>query len=518
MLKSIRGLFIVAVILIANAYVSPTYAASATVLMTHIQAGGVGAATQEIIILYNTSPDEIDITNWCLKNKSSIILCFYPDLPTQRVFLAGYSFATVGSQSFPEPILSRFFVPLSQSSGSITGSADTISLVDGSGSTIDSHAWTTSLAGGSLFERRLAPDGLTYQDTDMADDWKVSTLHGVPPDGVSYREVLGDVCLNMEGEQESPPDGFEVKPDGRCVKMLSFLFINEVLPNAKGSDTGHEFIEFYNPNDWEVDLGDYILRTGPTLISWYNLEGFAPIPPHSYFAIDNTRIPYSLLNTASLVQLTNFDGDVLSEMEGYTDPAEDMAWAYINGLWEYTSRPTPGAENQSSSGDVVIEEPVERSLEPCAPNQYRSLETNRCRLIASPATTAPCKDGQYRSEETNRCRNIATDANLPKPCDAGQERNEETGRCRNIVVASLPAPCKAGQERNPETNRCRNIVSMTKADYAVLGTSTQSGGSSYLWIAISGLILIVLGYAGWEWRWELGKLFQKMKRFVRIRK
>jgi len=32
----------------------------------------------------------------------------------------------------------------------------------------------------------------------------------------------------------------------------------EMLPNADGSDEGNEYIEFYNPNNVEVDLSNYV--------------------------------------------------------------------------------------------------------------------------------------------------------------------------------------------------------------------------------------------------------------------
>ncbi|MFZ2126099.1 MAG: lamin tail domain-containing protein [Candidatus Microsaccharimonas sp.] len=523
MLKVFRGLVLTVAMIVANAYVPPTYAASANVVITHIQAGGVGAALEELVFIYNNSPDEVDITHWCVKNKSNVdIVCFLPYGPAGRVYLPAHSYATIASSFLVAAhygtSFSGMYSPSNQSSGSIIGSSDMISLVDRAGIIVDSYEWTTSLAGGSLFERKLSSDTLSYIDTDQPTDWQIGTLQGVPPNSVVRRDVLDDLCLNIDGTQLEVPEGLELKADGSCLPPLSQLYITELLPNASGSDTGHEFIELYNPNSDPINLDNYLLRIGPTFETEARFPAGSTIGPYSYVVFDNAVMNYSLLNTSSRVQLVSLGGLMFDEVPRYENPDDDESWALIEGIWQYTSQPTPGGENRASdalSSDASTETVA---LQPCAANQYRSPETNRCRLISTPATVTPCKDGQYRSEETNRCRNIASDADLPKPCEEGEERNAETGRCRKIVVASVPTPCKEGQERNPETNRCRNIVAMTKADYAVLGTQSQSNNNWYIWAAIIGLLLAILGYAAWEWRWELGKLRDKLLKFVRIRK
>jgi hypothetical protein len=192
MLKYIRGLILVVAVLVANAYVPPTYAASANVLITHIQAGGAGAALQELIMLYNNSVDEINISGWCIKNKTSEELgCFRPEHPGYGFYLASQSYATIGSQSFAlamQPAeLSIVYIPMNGSSGGIVGSSDTVSLVDEAGMLIDSHNWTTALAGGSMLTRKFNVESSIYTDSDQSNDWQVSTLQTIPSDGVENR-------------------------------------------------------------------------------------------------------------------------------------------------------------------------------------------------------------------------------------------------------------------------------------------------------------------------------------------
>ena len=531
MLKAFLGLLVSVVVLLSSACVPPARAASANIMMTHIQAGGSGAATQEFVAIYNNGSDAVNITNWCLTNKTNIVFaCFSADTGQAR-FLPAHSHAVAASASLATalPLLhfATVYSPLSQSSGSIIGGSDTVSLVDATGTLIDQHAWTVSLAGGTQLIRRVqvvtpVTTSVTYIDTDMAADWSVVSPSVAPKDETTLQTVIVDVCANIDGAQATVPDGMKVDIDGICqARVVIQLEIREIFPNAIGSDEGNEFIELFNPNDAAVDLNEYMLWVGPELTASYDFPRGSTIAAHSSLAFSNAQIPFSLLNSSSRVRLTTVEGIIVSDPPAYLNPKDGASWALIGETWQYTMLPTPGADNATMVVEAAIEELTIPT--PCAVNQYRNPDTGRCRLIASagPALT-PCKDGQYRSEETNRCRNIAADANVLTPCDAGEERNVETGRCRKIVIAVAAAACKEGQERNPDTNRCRTVTKMPAAGYGVLGAKTENTGSWYAFAAIGGVVLLAVGYAIWEWHDEIGKFFTKwldrLRLLVRLRK
>jgi hypothetical protein len=164
-----------------------------------------------------------------------------------------------------------------------------------------------------------------------------------------------------------------------------------------------------------------------------------------------------------------------------------MAWALIDEEWKYTAQLTPGSLNVFLA-EIEAEKESETEEKPCASNQFRNPETGRCKLLSTTTSTQT-------------------------PCKEGQERNPETNRCRNIVVASTPTPCKEGQERNVETNRCRTITKMSDANFGVQGIQAKadSGLAWYYWAGIAGAILLVLGYALWEWREELKRVWQRLQ-------
>lgn len=532
MLKVFLGFMVSVVVLLSSVYVplgySRAYATSASVLITRIQAGGVGAATQEFIVLYNNSADEVDITGWCLTNKSSAhFVCFTTPLTGQALYLPGHAYAVVASDSLaislPTGMVTATYVPTSQSSGSITGSSDSVSLLDASGVVIDRQSWTTALSSGMQLERRGTGDPALYDDTDSATDWSVTASRVLPYDETELDAAIVDICPNIDGIQAVIPFGKEKNSDGDCVeKYVVMLTITEVLPNAVGTDIGQEFIEIYNPNANPVDLSFYELRIGPQLENTYDFPSGSVIASSSYVHFSNAAIPFTLLNSSSIVALVHKSGVVVSQAPAYLDPKDGESWAVIDGVWQYTATPTPGEVNIPSRDDepVLIMESI---LQPCASNQYRSPETNRCRLLSTASTiSTPCKDNQYRSEETNRCRNIASELKTVTPCDVGEERNLETNRCRKVVVAAVATACKEGQERNPDTNRCRTVTKMPSADYGVLGAQTKASGNWYVLAAVGGVLILALGYAIWEWHSEIGKFFRnrygELLRFARVRK
>jgi len=328
--------------------------------------------------------------------------------------------------------------------------------------------------------------------------------------------VYHDECLNLDGVQNIVPIGYKLV-DSECKLDLSKLLITELLPSVDGSDEGNEFIEIYNPSDFEINLADYKLRVVSSSAKFYNFPTGIVIGAHQYLAFFNSQINFTLVNTTGSVEIWSLDDQLIDNMATYNDPAEDVSWALIDGVWQYTNRPTFGLANLPSV--LLTQSSSTSELKPCGPNQYRNPETNRCKTIVSESTLVPCKTGQYRSEETNRCRNIVSDVVSYVPCAEGQERNPLTNRCRSIqavLAATSLAPCKEGQERNPLTNRCRKIVTASDIPAAGYAVEKMLVGKSddYVWWSLLAVGSISIVYAFWEWRIEAIRFCRKLKTLV----
>lgn len=338
------------------------------------------------------------------------------------------------------------------------------------------------------------------------------------------RDQMGDCfehdeCDNISGAQFEIPENMVRKGVNDCVVDVASLQLTELLPNADGSDTDHEYIEIYNPTNKTVSLITYYLQTGVAADKIYSFPAGAVIGPGEYKAFYNDDVNFTLINTTGRVVLGAIDGTVLGDSGVYESPGDGMAWALIDGIWRYTDQPTPGVANIWSLPDDDTDVPSQSTSVLCPAGKYRNPLTNRCRNIETDASVlAACDADQYRNPETGRCRKVASAA-AQTPCKEGQYRSEETNRCRNIATASAElTPCKEGQERSPETNRCRNVSAKAVPDAAFAIEPMKEGLKAFAgWWALGGVGVLAVSYAGWEWRYELMNVLRRVKYFV-IRK
>lgn len=487
MLKKICGLFLGLVVLAGSACVTPTHASSAAVIITSVQAGGVHGALDEFVVVYNNAGVSIDVSGWCLANKSSVQFACFDDVSDahEHTILPAYSAAVFVSERYVDThehnaeYYYKVFAPSHQSSGSLVGNSDTIALVTKDGEVVDSYTWGSTVPAASVWSRiKLLTQPDIFADTGSLADWIIAPATELP-------ESMVEIVIE-NGEVEESED-----PEESPVETLLSPFITELLPNASGSDTGNEFIELYNPNETAgISLAGYQLRIGSSTYKWVQFPEDTTLQPGEWKAFYNSELSFTLVNTTGTVQL--FKGEVPAGEEiMYESPKDDTAWALIEGSWQYTS-PTPNDPNVAAvneqNGEGTHNESVS-TLKPCAANQYRSPETNRCRLIATQTSSlSPCKEGQVRNPETNRCRSVS-------------------------ATTSGLAPCKEGYERNEETNRCRKIVQLTTASHGVKGVQTDNSlqVAWYFWLAILGIVGAIVSYAVWEWREELQRALVKLR-------
>lgn len=493
MLQWIISLVLASSVLLNMVAAPPAAAMTTKVLITHVQAGAAGgAAAQELVAVYNNSSQEIDITGWCIANKSSTsFACISSELPGQTVILPGFSYAVVVSQQFmlanPDYQPAVIYTPGYSSYGSITGGGDSLSIYDSENNLVDYMEWTKPLPGGSLLQRSLDPESSSvYVDTGDPTDFAAVTEFEYPEDGTYKIDI--DQTNDCEDTNEICNEHTEESPGA------ALIFITEILPNVKGSDKGHEFVEIYNPGDITIDLSNYLLWIGTDKPKSYVFPSDHKLEPGQYQYFGDQQIGYTLPNSTSKVWITDKNDNIVSESETYVNPKDDMAWAFINGSWQYTNQPTPGAENMPS----------------IAASKKSSAKSNQLK---------PCATNQYRSPETNRCRKVEVASSGLKPCQSGQERNPDTNRCRKIATASAQlAECPAGKIRNPETNRCKTEIKMPQADHAVKGDKVEAGDSNwYIWAVVAVAVTLGLSYAAWEWRYEVKSFIGRFSK-VLVRK
>lgn len=122
--------------------------------------------------------------------------------------------------------------------------------------------------------------------------------------------------------------------------------ITELFPNpaSPASDANDEFIELYNPNTQTIDLTGYTLQSGNTF-SYSYIFTTDSLGPGEYKAFLITQTGNILSNTSGQARLLDSSGAVVAQTNAYDTADDGDTWAFINGAWQWTSTPTPSAEN-----------------------------------------------------------------------------------------------------------------------------------------------------------------------------
>ena len=73
--------------------------------------------------------------------------------------------------------------------------------------------------------------------------------------------------------------------------------------------------------------------------------------------------------------------------------------------------------------------------------------------------------------------------------------------------------CGEGRERNPETNRCRNVKRTAPPPASFAVEPVKEAASVFVgWWVLGAVVAAAVGYAGWEWRDEIGRAVRKVLR------
>ena len=479
------------------------------------------SSTLEFVEMYNQSGSPLDISKLTLKYSAGNQACETAVNDTGYVLPAEYFLVVSPTSASREQ---RTFTAECLFDGDVTRvevfyEGNRIQLIDQIGSASSQwmahkSAWYFSNSGANKIGDRKS-FSVIKQSGSFEADYSVIAVGVVEATGL------------RDSDMYHPPDS----TDG--------LMIVEILSNSRSCSPGdmgedcEDYIKLYNSSDKPVDLAKYRIRTGArtanatttTSYTWHE----PTIHPYrdeliltegSYFTLRmrNDGVALSLANKEGNIWIEDYFGVVSYQEVSYAGmdlaAARDRTWAYdeTDGTWKF-GLASPDKANMFPMEEVVASSTGDSTLKPCRDDQYRSEETNRCRNISTGSTLAPCKEGQYRSEETNRCRSIASAAaSVLKPCADDQFRNPETNRCKKIASAEELADCGEGRERNPETNRCRNVraASMPLAPFAAEQV-TQTAQGTLGWWVFGGASLLAVGYAGWQWRFEMGRLARKVR-------
>lgn len=263
----------------------------------------------------------------------------------------------------------------------------------------------------------------------------------------------------------------EVLPS-RC-RGLEF---SEILSYYESS-RDEQFIELYNSAAEQILLNGCKLKYKNKL---YELSGV--LRPEEYFiySVKDFSLTKNPTNFNKL-ELIDVNGEVVDILEYPNGQRKGTSYIFLGydtegkEIWRITYRPTPGEANHFQ--------------------EFKS-----------------CESGKVLNEITGNCVKVTSLSE--KVCGAGQYLNILTGRCRKIKEAAEKT-CKEGYYLNLETGRCRKFVENAGADYNLESENYEESSSFVAFYAVIGVVVLGLGYLGFEFRTEILKLFDKVFRRFR---
>ena len=191
----------------------------------------------------------------------------------------------------------------------------------------------------------LAPDGsiaaelIAYEKAPSGQSWSKFSS------GFAFTNRVTPGEANKPSLTE--PTTTNTKTESKVTKKsYPKVIITEVLPNPASPllDKNDEYVEFYNPNTFAVNLEGYKLKTGKSLSTSQTLENIV-LQPGQYVAVFSADSKMSLGNSGGSAHLQDPNGLVVSRISEYGKAEDGLSWALVSGKWQWTAKPTPAAKN-----------------------------------------------------------------------------------------------------------------------------------------------------------------------------
>jgi hypothetical protein len=173
-----------------------------------------------------------------------------------------------------------------------------------------------------------SPDLIDDQDPFSIDE--VVNYCGKPEDIIDDPEAPGTI-----EDPGSPPPPIYPKIE------ITELFTYPVSPQTDEKD---EYIELHNPNSEPVNIKNYKLESGSNYTYSYTL-GDVTLRPGEYFTVSRADSKLTLSNSSSRARILDPNDEVLFETDPYDKSYQGQSWHLYDGVWQWTTTPTPSAPN-----------------------------------------------------------------------------------------------------------------------------------------------------------------------------
>jgi len=358
-------------------------ASSSSIIISEMSMGNTTSATEEFVEMYNNSDAVVNISGWSLYYRSA----------TGTTYVKRASFSTTASIQPRKFYLASTNLPSDTSL--ISGMSQTggvMELRDDKGIVVDRVGYGNATlsngkpsvavqAGESLYRQYDAPNFTMVNTNDNFLDFYITgTLTPSAPPAPDIEDVSESVTY----------------PN---------IMINELLPNpaADLSESNDEFIELYNPNQFDVDLTGWLIKDSSD--KSHIVKGIT-IAANSYATFYSADTHISLNNTGDVVRLYSPNSELKDETQDYGDAKEGLSWGLVDSAWAWNTTPTPNISNSSIYVEIVPLKSV------AAKSTIKKAAIKKAAAVKKTAVKKP-KVAKLKSAKNSTSNNSSNDTNQP---------------------------------------------------------------------------------------------------------
>lgn len=359
MLRYLFYSFCAVLLLFSTVFISRLHALASPLVISEIKLKNDPTGLDEYIELTNQGSEAIALNTlfigYANSSAPSADQVFYRVVIAEGMLEPGKSLVLAKNEAdanLPNSVKSPF--------SSLSDNGGSIQITDETGTVLDEVRWTslvsaaingvlylpgTTTAKSQSFLRSRTADGNSF--ADGLDAWQLATP-------TPQSSVLRPLLNNLNDVDQSDPtitNGPEQEPE---ISQPETVEITELLPNpaTPQTDEADEFIELHNSSDQVVSLKGLILQSGNNFTYTYSF-GDEVLQPDEYKAYMVTQTHLLLSNSGGRSRLLNASGMVLSQTDPYGSAQAGLAWALIDGAWQWTDHVTAHAANIASEVSVT---------------------------------------------------------------------------------------------------------------------------------------------------------------------
>ncbi len=175
------------------------------------------------------------------------------------------------------------------------------------------------------------------------------TLQKIKDQGLAY---VGESNSSLRGGQQSDAaisnneiaSSPEAPRNDVSVTYPSGVFINEILPNSEGADEENEFIEVYNSNNFDVDLGGWQIKDTKGTSTTFTITKSTKILANGFLVFKRPETKIMLNNDNDGLNLLTPDAKIVDSVT-FTKAPLNQSYNKTSTGWAWSTTLTPEAKN-----------------------------------------------------------------------------------------------------------------------------------------------------------------------------